>query len=77
MALDRTAHAGHHTITVSSIVKDNSVMRDGRIKVGDRITHIDNQACEVGERSEIVGAGKGTCGPQTWCEVSDTASCQR
>jgi C-terminal processing protease CtpA/Prc len=50
MGLDRHGNAGRHTITVSSIVKDNSVFRDNRIRVGDRITHIDGQACEVGSR---------------------------
>jgi C-terminal processing protease CtpA/Prc len=50
MGLDRHGNAGRHTITVSSIVQDNSVFRDNRIRVGDRITHIDGQACEVGMR---------------------------
>jgi len=48
MTLDRIGdHHGHHTIIVASIVKDNSVMRDGRIKVGDRIVDINNKPVEV------------------------------
>jgi C-terminal processing protease CtpA/Prc len=48
MGLDRISdRQGRHTVTVASVVKDNSVMRDGRIKVGDRITHINSKAIEV------------------------------
>ncbi len=48
MSLDQLSdHRGHHMIKVASIIKDNSVMRDGRIQVGDRITHINTRAIEV------------------------------
>ena len=48
MGLDRISdQKGRHNVLVANIVKDNSVMRDGRIQVGDRITHIDDKAIEV------------------------------
>ena len=48
MGLDRIGdHKGHHKLAVANIVKDNSVMRDGRIKIGDRITHVNDKPVEV------------------------------
>jgi len=62
MGLDRHSHAGKHTIVVSNIVKDNSVMRDGRIQAGDRITHVNGKEAKDWPIRQVLDEIIGPCG---------------
>jgi len=58
----RCDSTGHHHIRITKLVENGSIYRDGRLHVGDRITHINGKHVEEWQVDKILEEIIGPCG---------------
>ena len=74
--LVRSDSSGHHHIRITKVVDNGSIHRDGRIHVGDRLTHINGEQVEEWNMNKILDAIIGPCGSLIRLTVLRDASSQ-